>query len=429
MRGLFLAIAVLLALVPFLGAPPPSYAKDKPEKDDERIFVKFKAGTPKHVEDAVHLQKGGKVDNEIKGLDVKVIKVGKSNSDKKVQEYQADPNVEYAEPVGIAYPDWAPSDEQYPQQWALNNPGGSGAKLDADIDAPAAWDVTRGGSSTANRRTIAIIDTGVHKDHPDLQGKVVDERNWATTDQSLDDVYGHGTHVAGIAAAVTNTPLSATTPPTSPGVAGVCPDCRIINGKVCFDDGGCPYDRIANGVLWAVSCEERVGDTCVANGGTIRAATINISLTGGFNSRTLQDAIDKAWSRGAVVTCAAGNSGNGTVVYPAGHRNCIAVAATNRMDTRASFSNYGSSWVDVAAPGVGILSTVSPNGYAAWDGTSMASPHVAGVAGLVWATSLCSNNTCVRNHIESNADRITGTGSLWSKGRLNACRAVAGKNC
>jgi thermitase len=351
------------------------------------------------------------------------VRVGKGNAERKIQEYLQDPDVEYAEAVGIAYPDWAPNDEQYTKQWALHNSGQDGGKDDADIDAPAAWDVTRGASNPSAKTTVAIIDTGVNKNHPDLKDKVTAERNWATTDQSLDDVYGHGTHVAGIAAAVTNTPSTTT---TSPGVAGVCPNCKIINGKVCFDDGGCPYDRIANGVLWAVGCHIRVGNTCQS---PVQANTINISLTGGFNSRTLQDAIDKAWSRGAVISCAAGNEGTATMVYPAGYRNCIAVAATNRSDAKASWSNYGSTWVDVAAPGVDIWSTVNSGGYEAWSGTSMASPHVAGVAGLVWSTSLCGTNSCVRNRIEGNADRITGTNSQWSKGRLNACRAVGGQGC
>lgn len=420
MKLSLIGVALLVALGPLFAVPGSAEARDK-DKHDEEILVKFKEGVPEAVEQDVHKKKGGEVkkEKEIKGLGVKVVKVGKGKTDAKIQEYQQDPSVEYAEPIGIGYVDWAPGDAMYAQQWALNNTGQNGGKVDADIDAPRAWDFTRGISSSGSSSAIAILDTGINEGHPELAGKVIDRANW-TFAPTLDDVHGHGTHVAGIAAATT-------TAGGGNGIAGACPDCTILNVKVCDDSGACNYDYMANGVLWSVGCEWRDGaGNCLS---PVRSKSINLSITGTFNSITLRDAIDKAWSRGAVVTCAVGNDGRNTVVYPAGYTNCIAVAATTRLDARASFSNYGGSWVDVAAPGEDIMSTVKSGGYESWNGTSMAAPYVAAVAGLVWSTKLCNNASCVRNRIEDRADRIAGTGSQWSKGRLNACRAVGGSQC
>ena len=153
---------------------------------------------------------------------------------------------------------------------------------------------------------------------------------------------------------------------------------------------------------------------------------INLSLGGTYDSITLRRAVETAWNKGVVLACAAGNSGNSGRFYPAAYTNCIAVAATDSSDRKASWSNFG-SWVDVAAPGVGILSSVVSGGYESWSGTSMATPHVAGLAGLL--ASQGHDRSTVRSKIESTADRISGTGRQWANGRINACKAVGGTNC
>jgi thermitase len=145
------------------------------------------------------------------------------------------------------------------------------------------------------------------------------------------------------------------------GVAGVCPDCELISARVCDSNGSCNYDWIASGVLWSVGCEERQPDTSTDFGectGTQRAKVINLSLGGTYKSTTLERAIKRAWDRGAVLACAAGNNGNTVAFYPAAFSQCIAVAATDRNDRKASFSNFG-SWVDVAAPGEGIVAATA----------------------------------------------------------------------
>jgi thermitase len=421
--------ALLVAVQPALGpggaalaqgrpeAPP---ALGRPEVSDEEILVAFKPGTPAAEHAAAHARAGGQVVREVAGLGIKVVRVPRGRVQERLPAYHGNPNVAYAEPNGIAYVSTA--DPLYGQQWNLNNPT-STAQLDPDIDAPQAWSKTRGAGSVK----IAILDTGVKDDHPDLQGKVVSKHDWAYN-ETWDPVdnHGHGTHVAGIAGARTD---------NNAGIAGVCPDCALINGRVCFDDGSCPHDRMANGILWAVGCDQvRPNDpNCygehgpVANGGKGIARAINLSIAGRLSTITLQSAVNKAWEKGAVLACAAGNDNSNRAYYPAAYGNCIAVAATDSQNKKASFSNYGGSWVDVAAPGVGIWSSTKDGQYAAWNGTSMATPQVAGLAGLL--ASQGKGRDAVRTAIESTVDKLSGTGAYWSKGRINACRAVGATGC
>jgi len=321
----------------------------------------------------------------------------------KAAAYVRSPLVAYTEPDYLAYALESPNDPSFAEQWGLNNTGGAGCTPDADIDAPEAWDITHGIPDIH----IAILDSGIDQDHEDLASEVALYANF-TDSPTWDDLYGHGTHVAGIAAAVTNNNI---------GVAGVGYDASLMNVKVLNDSGSGAYSWIANGIVWATD-----------NG----AKVINMSLGGPVKSRTLENAVKYAWNKGVVLVAAAGNSDNPSPTYPARYDNVIAVAATDCNDRQASFSSYG-KWVDVAAPGVNILSTF-PNhpykigkslSYDYGSGTSMSTPHVAGLAGLVWATGKCSTAPCVRNRIESNADKISGTGTYWTWGRINAYKAVS----
>ena len=153
-----------------------------------------------------------------------------------------------------------------------------------------------------------------------------------------------------------------------------------------------------------------------------------MSLGGTDYSKTLEEAIDHAHKKGAVLVAASGNGDKDARFYPAAYDNVIAVAATDPDDRKADFSNRGSSWVDGAAPGVNILSTTEDGRYGRKSGTSMATPHVAGVAGLVWSTPEggSATNESVRRQIQDTADKIRGTGTYWKKGRINACEAVGG---
>jgi thermitase len=295
-----------------------------------------------------------------------------------------------------AYPDrvvhahMAANDPLLPQQWDL-----------ATIAAPTAWDTSQGQGVT-----VAVLDCGIHASHPDLAGQVVLEANFSSS-TTTDDLCNHGTHVAGTIAALTNNAI---------GVAGVAPAAHLLNGKVLDDSGSGWLSDIDTGIQWAAD-----------NG----AKVINMSLGAPWPCDTAtQQAVDYAWNRGVVIVAAAGNNSASGAESPANCQNVIGVAATDPTDAMASFSNYGAG-VALAAPGVNVLSTVNPNLnagalYALFSGTSMATPHVAGVAALVWSTTYASSAAAVRDRLFATADRIGGSGSLWTYGRIDAAAAVAG---
>ncbi|MBM4446915.1 MAG: peptidase S8 [Chloroflexi bacterium] len=264
------------------------------------------------------------------------------------------------------------------------------------IMAPQAWEIASGEASIV----IAILDTGIDKEYEGLAGKVIAEVNF-TDSPTTKDIYGHGTHIAGIIAAAANNGV---------GVTGVAYNCRLMNVKVADDQGRFYGSAAAKGITWAVEHGAKV---------------INMSLVSTEPSPGLEKAIDYAWSQGAVVVAAAGNFVGTKVVYPAYYSNSIAVAATDSNDTVASWSSRG-NWVDVAAPGVGIYSTLPGNRYDNKSGTSMAAAHVSGLTGLLFALGSDNNsngfvNDEVRAAIEHGCDELDISAVKW---RINAFHAV-----
>lgn len=392
-------------------------AESKTDYMRGEILVKFVEGTNQNDVTETHRKNGGKVKGMIPAIDVQVVDVGYKNVGQVVSAYAKSGNVEFAEPNYIAKA--LTNDTHFDRQWGLHNTGQTTCNTegdicvtgteDTDVDAPEAWAITPGSSNIK----IAILDSGIDTDHPDLAGKVVASADF--TGSGIEDNYGHGTHVAGIAAANTN---------NSTGVAGLGNNSVLMNVKVLNNEGYGAYSWIANGISWAVQ-----------NG----AKVINMSLGSSQRSLTLQAAVNHAWENGVVLVAAAGNSNNPSRTYPAYYSNCIAVAATDNNDTKASFSSYG-KWVDVAAPGENIYSTF-PNhpfylqtvydrsqNYDFGSGTSMSTPFVSGLAALVWSTDYGTSAQSVRDQIEQTADVVPGTGSYWRWGRINACNAVGG-NC
>ena len=370
------------------------------------ILVKYRADASAEDVAESHRRHGGVDDGEIGPLRVKKVKVKPGQEREQAARYKGDRIVEFSEPNGTYYALGAPNDPRFPQQWQYTQPS------DADIDAVEAWDRTLGSTAVA----IAILDSGIDTTHEDLKAKVVKSINFSRA-RNADDRLGHGTHVAGIAAAVSNNGL---------GVAGTCQRCVLYNVKVLGDDGAGAWDGIARGIIWAAD-----------NG----AKVINMSFGAYAESLTVRDAVAYAWGKGVVLTAAAGNDGQNWGFYPGVFEQTIAVAATTSSDARWASSNHGGNWVDLAAPGADILSTAPDHASSYWpsapkygslSGTSMAAPHVAGVAGLVWSTALCParNSTCVRSRLETTADPIGRPAydatSQWRYGRLNACRAVGG---
>jgi len=381
---LVLAVAGVTVMTHEVGAMP---------SDDfatGQILVQFRPGTAAADIAEAHRRNQGQLRHVLDGIGVKVVAVPPGQEFRAVARYRANPNVVYAEVDGIVRAfGFTPNDPMLPDQWGLSR-----------VEATLAWGATRGSSAIR----IAILDTGIDNQHGDINPKVVLARNFSSS-RTVSDRNGHGTHVAGIAAAVTN---------NARGVAGLGFNAVLMNGKVLGDDGSGTWSSVASGIIWAAD-----------NG----AQVINLSLGGTSHSAALEDAVNYAWSRGVVLVAAAGNSNVSTLNYPAAYGNVIAVGATAQNDTRATFSNFG-AWVDVAAPGVDILSAIprdrrGNDRYARMSGTSMSAPFVAGLAGLVWTTSWGTSNTAVRDRIQATVDPITTDQPIG--GRINAARAVGAK--
>ncbi len=398
-----LATLALLLLLALANSQPARAAQAVADYVPDEVLVSFHPGG-----DAAGMARGvGARAERQTEMGVWVLKVPPGNVDRVVAALSRNPNVEFAEPNGIITGFGDPNDPF--DNGSCYNSSQHGCVTQwawAKVQAYQAWDVTTGSGGVR----IAVVDTGIDNSHPDLP-PIVAERDLVNNDGSAEDDNGHGTHVAGTIGALTN---------NGAGVAGMNWNVGLIAVKALDANGSGSYAGVADAIKWAAD-----------NG----AKVINLSLGGSLSSRTLKRAVDYAWNKGAVLACAAGNFGSGSKSYPAGYDNCIAVAATDANDAKASFSNFG-KWVDVAAPGVAILSTMPNNAvslnqsgysmnYDSLSGTSMATPHVAGLAGLVWATGNCGSPSCVRSQIENNADRIAGTGQYWSKGRINAFKAVS----
>lgn len=303
---------------------------------------------------------------------------------------------EVVEPNGIMRATLTPNDPRYPEQWALRNTGQTGGTPGADINAEAAWDITTGSSGVR----IAILDTGLAT-QSEFAGRVLAGRNFTGGDNNdWVDRESHGTHVAGIAAARGN---------NSQGIAGVCWTCSLIVAKVLDDNNIGNTTQTANGLRW--SADQGAG-------------VINMSLGGPFGSTTLRDAVEYAWGAGAVLVASSGNTGTAVTEYPAGYDKVIAVGNTTHNDTLNSSSTTGPH-LELSAPGTFILSTI-PDGYGWLTGTSMASPHVAGLAGLILSANPSLSNQGVRDILRDSVDDLgpTGHDQGFGYGRINAGRAV-----
>lgn len=248
--------------------------------------------------------------------------------------------------AGPAQADIVPNDTLYGKyQWNL-----------PEIATESGWNVSRGKQDII----VAVVDTGVQLDHPDLKGRLVEGTNIVDPTAPPDDDVGHGTHVAGIIAAEVN---------NNEGVAGMTWYTKVMPVKALDSTGAGTTYSVAEGVIWAADHGAQV---------------INLSLGNYAEAQFLHDAIKYAHDKGAVVIAASGNDNTDRPGYPAAYPEVVAVGATDADERRASYSNYG-DYIDVAAPGTSIASTYPGSRYAALSGTSMASPHVAALASLMLA--------------------------------------------
>ena len=390
-------------------AKMPTPVQDKPVTG--QIIVKFK---PQYTQAQInaHLQQyHASIIKQIEGINQTVVKVPAGQEDAISQKLKSDPYVETTQRDYTTHAFFAPNDQAFNVQYALNNTGqtiqGQKGTAGDDIHTEAAWDVTQG-----NGVKVAILDTGINLNHPDLAGKVVAQKSFVSN--TVEDGNGHGTHVAGILAADTNNSI---------GVAGTCPGCQLIIGKVLDDTGTGTTSNATAGITWAADQGAKV---------------INMSL-GTTEPQTIplyQQAVNYAMSKGAVVVSAAGNDGTTQFSYPAAVNGVISVAGTDNDNKKASWSDYG-TWVDVAAPGQDIASTgpthsfqLQPNNYNFsspyyyLSGTSMSTPYVSGVAALIASTPYGTTPQAISNRLFATADKIAGTGTYWQYGLVDAAKAV-----
>jgi len=302
--------------------------------------------------------------NQLEKLGVMVLDVPASEAEDRIRALVENPGIAFVQYDEPAYAlDVYPDDTYFSAQYGLTN-----------IRAPQGWKLETG----AEYVTIAIVDSGVDFTHPDLAPKVLAGYDFVENDTIPQDAYGHGTNVAGIAAAVTN---------NTQGVAGVSWGAQILPVRVLDAYGGGSYSIVAAGIVYAVD-----------NGAQI----INLSLGGKNPGAVLESAVMYAVERGCLVVAASGNDASGSLRYPAAYGVTVSVGATNSLNQRWSDSNYGSG-LDLMAPGDEIYSSTTGGGYGYRSGTSLAAPFVSGMAAVLWGKAGATTPYLVEVAMESSA--------------------------
>jgi hypothetical protein len=419
------------------GARPPQsqgqFSGDWDHAEDE-ILVRFKDRTSAVGKASAHSAASAaakKRFNVVRQLELVKLPRGVS-VENALNLYRSNPDVLYAEPNYAVQSLATPNDPLFGQLWGLQNTGQSGGTVDADIDAPGAWDIATGSSAVV----VAVIDTGIDYNHPALSANmfqnsvdcnadgVDDDGNGfvndcygidtANNDSNPLDDNNHGTHVAGTIGAVGDDGV---------GVVGVNWDVSIMACKF-LSAGGSGFISDALDCLNYIAMMKDRGVNIVAT---------NNSWGGGGFSQAFYDAIDAHRQRGILFIAAAGNaaSNNDSIpFYPAGYYlpNVISVAATNRFDGLAYFSNYGRRTVHLGAPGQEIVSTTIGNTYSSFSGTSMATPHVTGLAALLKAQDPSRDWRAIKNLILAGGDDNSALANTIAQKRLNAQGSLACSN-
>jgi thermitase len=406
MRRGILGLVCLLALMAGLTG-----AAQAAKYDSDTVIVKFASGVSSAQRAALFNTAGvNRTVGSVAGVGAQVVSV-QGDPAVVAQRLNRSVLVSYAEPNFILRATAIPNDPLFPELYGLNNTGQTGGRSDADIDAPEGWDAAGlGGFPATGGTKIGIVDTGIDQTHPELSGKVVDcgaafggtVLNGACTDDNM-----HGTHVAGTIAAKAN---------NATGVAGVAFNSTLTICKALYTAAGTGLTSdVANCINWTH---------------THGAKVISMSLGGG-QSATLKNAVAAAWENGSatgsVLVAAAGNDGDGTLNYPAAYPEVVSVAATDHNDARATFSNANAD-VEVAAPGVNVLSTIPGGQYAELSGTSMATPHTSGVVGVLWQLFPTDTASGIRSRLDGAVDDLgpAGRDQSFGFGRVNLCKAAGG---
>lgn len=392
-----------------------------------RILIKYKKQRNLSIQSSVKIRAENlynlKEIHYFSFIDVYLYKTGLDNrleTRSVIENLNKNVAVLFAEPDYMVKADIVPNDPQFANLWGLHNTGQTGGSVDADIDAPEAWDITTGSPNVV----VAVLDTGIDYNHEDLSANmwtnpgevpgngIDDDGNGYIDDvfginaieetgDPLDD-HGHGTHVSGTIAAVGNNGI---------GIVGVCWQAKIMALKF-LDNEGIGY--ISNSIL------------CIEYALAKDVKFLNNSWGGDGYSDSLKDAIKACEDAGVLFVAAAGNDAKNTDInphYPSAFENpnILSVAATNKNDNLASFSNYGKISVDVAAPGTSIQSTTPNNTYQYMNGTSMATPHVSGLAVLLKSQNPSLSWLDIKTRILSRVDKnVSLLSTTLTGGRINA---------
>ena len=406
-------------------------AEIRPRSAPDRILVKFKKLGDIRTQESIKASIESTFEiQEIRKFTLIDVSVYRTFLDKEktLVELNASPFVEYAEPDYYRYVKTTlPNDTRFSDQWGLHNTGLNNGTVDADIDAPEAWDLATGSTDVV----VAVIDSGVDYNHEDLRtnmwrnpgeilgngidddgnGYIDDLHGINAIDNSGDpmDDDGHGTHASGSIAAVGNNGI---------GVTGVCWNCKIMALRFLSKNGGGMISDEIECIQYAVNQGVKI-------------------ISGSFgeydSARSEKAAIDTARNSGVLFMFAVGNDGENNETnphYPSGYdsENIIAVGVSDRNDRLVSWSDYGITTVDVAAPGDDILSTELNNGYQSESGASMAAPIVAGLAALLRSYNPNLSWLDIKNLILNNGDKIpSAEGKLVTGSRINAFKALLGE--
>ncbi len=357
----------------------------KPAFASGYILVAPYAGTPDAAFEQALAEHGGHSLGKLYGLNVHAVEVVAGLEEDTVARLTRNPHVRFAEVDQLVTPAGTANDPYFASEWHLPK-----------IGAPTAWN-----TSTGKGVIIAILDSGVDGTHPDLAAQMVPGWNFYDNNSNTADVTGHGTAVAGAAAATTNNAL---------GVASVAGGAKIMPIRISDTSGNALWSSIAQAITWAADHGARV---------------VNFSYSGiSANSSTVHTAATYLRSKGGTLYIAAGNTGTNDSTAPSSV--ITVVSATDQNDNLASFSTYG-SFVDIAAPGVNIISTQKGGGYCSCGGTSLATPIVAATAALILARRPDFGAAQVDSTLKASATDLApaGTDIYFGAGRVNAAAAVA----
>lgn len=385
---LFRSLAAPAALLGLFAAAP-VLAAGTPQWVPGRLLVQPRPGLSDQELDKILKPHGGKSVGRIAGINVHIVQLPPTASETAVAALLAkNPHLKFAEPDRVAAPGATANDPYFASEWHL-----------AKIGAPTAWD-----NSSGSGVVIAILDTGVNGNHPDLAGKTVAGWNVYGNNADTSDVHGHGTAVAGAAAAASNNGI---------GVASVAGGAWIMPVRIADANAYAYWSTVAQGLTWSADHGARVA---------------NISYVGVSGSATVQSAAQYLRGKGGLVVVCAGNDGLQQSIAPSD--TMITVAATDGNDVKTSWSSYG-NFVDLAAPGLNIWTTTLSGGYQQWWGTSLSSPIVAATAGLMLAANPAIGPVDTEKLLFASAKDLgtAGWDMYYGYGRVDAAAAVlAAKN-